>query len=203
MRLQQLMILALLWVSVPASATLTGYNFNGDFDAAGGCSTRDECGPYSGMITIDDEQTGTATGTGDAYDYQYTDLMVMLDDGTELSSSTGTFSARTTPFPIQEITAFFSDSDYDFRVTWQFEVSTFDTSSITEILTALTSDTLITNSVARVIMPIDPISTDCNRSPGCGGSLSALSEKVPESSIIALLSLGLAGLGFTRRRMKA
>lgn len=205
MKLRTLLALALLWVSGSAAATLMGYNFSGELDASGLCFTRPECGPYSGMITIDDEQTGTALGPGDSYGYQYVDLMLTLNDGTELSSAAGTFVAQTTGIPIQEVSAFFSDGSYHIALFWQFAAATFDTSDITQVLTAMISPALLTNGESSVEMPPTSTEIDCTITPGCFGTLSALSEKptaVPEPSILALLSLGLAGIGFTKRRRR-
>jgi len=175
-----------------------GYNFSGSFDVAGGC-TGSFCGAYTGMITIEDTQTGTPASN--THIYVYDQLMVTLFDGTVLSESNTTFNVNNTSFPLQEVSIGLADMGFEIGLFWQFQPGTFDISKLTDILTALT-DFSVPPDVQALATIGDP--DEVCPSP-CSGSLSALTEKpsgIPEPSTIALLSLGLAGLGFTRRRMK-
>lgn len=201
MKNQTLVVLALLWVSGSASATLIGYNFSGEFDEfSGGCKTEDYCGPYTGMLAIDNAQSGTPSLNVYLYDIQ--NIMLTLADGTELTATNLTFTANTTALSNHEVKIDFKDGFFDMDLDWVFGPTAVDISNIASVLSALTDATPLFTSANLTHLTF----TECDPVVfGCAGTLSGLTEKittVPEPITLALISLGLAGIGFTRRKMK-
>lgn len=148
------------------------YTFSGSFDENVLCPADAICGPFTAMITIDDEQTGTPVGPGDQFLYDYEDFMITFADGSVVTSATGTFDAITTGFPRKEVSLGIPGTSTIFVLSfnWQFANDAFDTDDITGILAALTSGApLLTLSL------LETQGFPCENE--CVGTVSLLTEK--------------------------
>ena len=203
MKIHSLMLLVLMLVSGSVSATIIDYSLSGNLNLSN-CSdpTFDpKCGEFSVMFSIDDTQTPTDDGGG-WFSYIFNDVMATLADGTVLDN--GAMSARTNAGIEQGVkfTLYTGGGETLLNLAWLFPDSTFDITDIGGILNALQNGP-VTSSLSQLDSNYDP--GGCFSFSGdCAGTVGLIEPNpVPEPATLALLSLGLAGLGFTRRMTKA
>ena len=204
MKFRILLLFALLiMVSGPTLATLLSYNVSGNLNEAS-CADLNfdpKCGEFNAMFTINDEQTPTVSEP--FYFYDVEGGMATLADGTVLGNSlfltVRSDSAGTNK--VADLDFFTTGGTNQLTMIWLFPDNTFDPLDIKDILDALEN-----GSPEQTFSEVDSIFGNCNddASGDCIGTVCLIEPKaVPEPHIIALLSLGLVGLSFTRRRMKA
>lgn len=194
MKIKTLVALALLCISGPATATLMDYNFSGEFDEAGGCTSDPICGPYDGVLTIDDSQSGIPYG--DAYLYIIDSITVTLADSNVLEDTGVSLRAGSTPGQ-QEIATFGSLFD-PIYLFWRTPLNTFQSDDLSDILTTLQAGPFISSHIR--IWESDITNPACNGH--CVGTLSAISP-VPIPPALWLFGSGLLGLVGMARSKKA
>lgn len=202
MKIHSLILLVLMLVSGSVSATIIDYSLSGNLNQ-NDCSDPNfdpKCGEFSVMFSIDDTQMPTDDGGG-WYSYIFNDVMATLADGTVLDN--GTMSTRRNEGIEQGVkfTLYTGGGETLLGLAWLFADLSFDILVIGEILNALQNGH-VTSSLSQLDLNYDE--GGCYSSSNCDGTVGLIEPKaVPEPTTLTLLSLGLAGLGFTRRMIKA
>jgi len=172
-----------------ASAAPHNYTFSGELDhyytEGTDCTGNAWCGPYSGMVSIDDTQVGVIHDPTDPRDttyYVFANLKITFAGGGEITDANGEFHVyhRYSPNPtpgyqsLQKVGFRSDQSGYALDLEWWFPEQSFDLSNLPEILASLTSDT----QISSLIFLNGP--APC---PGCAGTLSPLEELLSPPNI--------------------
>ena len=205
MKIQTLLAITLLWVSGQVSAIPVDYSFNGEINNNNITECyEDICGEFTGILTIDNEQTGTSLlidPYDDIYLYEIASLSITFSDGFEfIGASYMELNAVSDPYgaPVQDVALWAFDANGLVIVEFSFHFTeiAFETNDISQILNALTSDTLIDRSHVN----IGYYYPECRDHSGCNGDISSLTE-VPVPAAVWLFGSGLMGLiGLARRK---
>lgn len=188
-----LLALALFGLSGPASATSVTYEFSGDVPCA--APGQPSCGDFSAELTIDDAQVGTDLGLG-VWEYAVSDVAYSFTAGGSYSVPAESIRASTTALSNTQVNLTILDaSGVVIDTFWQFDTGGIDNTDLAALILLLTTDS--SEPVDEVVLT--DFTWGCD---ACVGEASLWSPATAASTIptLPLLAVGLAGLGYARRR---